>query len=80
MVCCYCKSFEFKVIHKLGKNHFGVDFLSRATPKKSQSGIDDRLLDAHLFGIKRDMEGLDLKNYLMKGEFLEGCPIRKNVN
>ena len=30
------QEFNFKIIHKPGKKHFGADFLSRATPANDQ--------------------------------------------
>ena len=57
------QEFNFKIIHKPGKKHFGADFLSRATPVESQEQLCDDLPDAGLFRAEGE-EQSDLKCYL----------------
>ena len=48
--------YNFKIIHKPGKNHFGADVLSRATPAEEVESLQTELPDAALFRMEVDME------------------------
>lgn len=48
--------FDFKIIHKLGKNYFGANFLSRAALVYDQSNLNDQFPDAKLFKLEGDTE------------------------
>ncbi|MCO5580946.1 hypothetical protein L7F22_034820 [Adiantum nelumboides] len=67
------QEFEFKIIHKPRKNHFGADFLLRATHEIGETGIIDELPDAQLFGIQGVTDDSDLARYLQTGELPIGC-------
>ena len=71
------QEFDYKIIHKLGRNHFGVDFLSRATPEGETTDIQSNLPDAELFHIELDTEGAEIASYLQTGELPIGWIMRQ---
>ncbi|MCO5607015.1 hypothetical protein L7F22_061206 [Adiantum nelumboides] len=72
------QEFEFKIIYKPGKNHFGADFLSRATPKiEVTTGINDELPDACLFDIQGVTDDSDMARYLQTGELPIGWSLKR---
>ncbi len=71
------QEFDFKVIHKPGKCHFGANFLSRETPKGETTSIQSNLPDAALFQIEMDIEGSEIASYLRTGEFPMGWSMRQ---
>ncbi|MCO5575778.1 hypothetical protein L7F22_029583 [Adiantum nelumboides] len=71
------QEFEFKIIHKPGKNHFGAYFLSRATPEIGKTGISDELPDAPLFGIQEVTDDSDMAKYLQTGDLPIGWLLKR---
>ena len=62
------QEYNFKIIHKPGKNHFGADFLSRATPAGEVESLQTELPDAALFRMEVDIVGKEIAEYLRSGE------------
>ena len=71
------QEFDFKIIHRPGKKHFGADFLSRAAPVQETEPINDELPDAQLFRIEMDSDGSEIIEYLKTGELPAGWPLKK---
>ena len=71
------QEFEFKIIHKPGKTHFGTDFLSRAAPEEDVKSINDALPDAKLFKIEGERDGSEISIYLQTGQLPVGWSMRK---
>jgi hypothetical protein len=59
------QEFDFKVVLKLGRIHFLPDHLSRINHGELVIGIDDQLLDVHLFNVGLDWYG-PIIEYLKK--------------
>ena len=62
------QEYDFKIIHKPGKNHFGADFLSRATPAGDENSLQIELPNATLFRVEVNTDGAEIAKYLRSGE------------
>jgi hypothetical protein len=60
--------FDFEILYKLGKVHFLLDHLLKINHGEPVEGVDDHLLDAHLFNVRIDWYGSILE-YIRKGIF-----------
>ena len=54
------QEYDFKIIHKPGKCHFGVVFLSRATPEGEATSLQEDLPDVDLFIVELDTDGSEI--------------------
>ena len=66
------QEFDFKVIHRPGKRHFGADFLSRAAPEDVEDILNDQLPDASIFKISLEEDRTEMERYLQTGELPNG--------
>jgi hypothetical protein len=60
-------------VYKLGRVHFLLDHLSNISHGEPIEGVDDHLLDAHLFNVGIDWYG-PIIEYLRKGYFDNNVP------
>ena len=62
------QEYDFKIIHKPGKNYVGADFLSRATPAGEEDSLQTELPDATLFRVEVNTDGAEIAKYLRSGD------------
>ena len=58
------QKFDFKIIHKPGKSHFGTDFLSKVALVNNPTPIHEKLLDGQFFKTEFDLDVLEIVEYL----------------
>ena len=72
----FLQEYNFKIFHKPGKHHHGVDFLSRSADGEHEKSIRDEPIDAELFQVAclddEDLEWLDIRTFLTTGIVPEG--------
>ena len=72
------KEFEFEVIVKPGKLNVGPDHLSRIDTGEEPIGVEDDLLDTHLFRIEFVLIELEeIAQFLENGQAPEGMSTKK---
>ena len=72
----FLQEYDFKIFHKPGKHHHGVDFLSRSADREHLQSIRDDPVDAELFQVAGfvddDPEWTDIRTFLSTGLVPEG--------
>ena len=72
------QEFEFEVVVRTGKLNVGLDHLSWIDTGEEPTGVEDDLLDAHLFHIEAVPEELEeIAQFLETGQAPEGMNTKK---